>query len=56
MTKFTRLVPFLKIVEEHINNKDGYKLASLLNVKNVHSTALMGQISKVIISFFFFLE
>lgn len=46
MKKITRLVPFLKIVEELINNRDGYKLASLLNVKNVHSTALMGQISK----------
>jgi len=44
MKKITRLVPFLKIVEELINNRDGYKLASLLNVKNVHSTALMGQI------------
>jgi len=46
MKKYTKLVPFLKIVEECINNKDGYELANLLSIKKVHSPALMSQIEK----------
>jgi len=47
MRKYTRLVPFLNIIKEYIETKEGYELASLLNAKVIHSTAFMNQVSQV---------
>ncbi|ORX49263.1 hypothetical protein BCR36DRAFT_353660 [Piromyces finnis] len=46
MKKYTRLVPFLNIIKEFIESKNGYELAGMLNVKILHSTGLMKQISQ----------